>query len=379
MEKEKELKIDSAKSKNYNSIDIVKFICALFVVILHVATYSLSSMAVDGHPPTGAESGPLILYVLPLAYSILRIAVPFFFISSAFFLFKKMNKCETAKEKNDVVKKYCIRLLLLYCFWTILSLPYMLDKCLYNSGYGVEKGIAVYVLRFVTLNAFDGAWYIGASIICALLVHFMSKKLNNYSLLGVSAVLYIIAVLDGAYFNIFTGLISNSDFMFLHSLIPGYESFLNGTIFFVIGKIFAEKENRISLKQSIFMTILFFILMYCELIAVNYLGVSYATDAYFTLVPFSFYFFQMILNINLKDRKAFTFLRKTSTFIYLSHFVILYVLFRFVHRFGWTVFTTSIPVMIATYIGVVGLSIVIYLLISWLMKKKGFKWLKYSI
>lgn len=368
-------KID--KKENYNSVDLFKFICSLLVVILHTSSYCLSNMADGGKVPTGASNGPIITYLLPLVFSVLRIAVPFFFISSSFFLFKKVNKCNTEKEKNQAVKNYCLRILKLYLFWLILSLPYMLDKFLFNSGYDVLTGLGVFAIKIICFDAFDGAWYLGATIFSALFVYLLSKKVKNSGLLVISIIFYVLAVLDSTYFNLF-GLQNNANFMFFQANAPIYLSVFNGFVYFTIGKLFAENENRVSTKVSLIMALLCFALMYGELTLSNYLGLNYATDCFFALLPFSCFFFQLVINIKLKDKKAYRFIRKSSTFIYLSHFSILYVFFRFVNTFNWAVFTTSVPVMIATYFAVVGLCIGVYVLTNSLSKNKSFAWLKYS-
>lgn len=366
-----------AIKENYNSIDLVKFICSLLVVILHASSYCLADMAEEGRVPTGASNGPLITYVLPFIFSVLRIAVPFFFISSSFFLFKKVNKCSTEKEKNQAIKKYCLRILRLYLFWLILSLPYMLDKFLFNSGYDVLTGLGVYAIKIICFDAFDGAWYLGATIFSALFVYLLSKKVNNTSLVVISLVLYITAILDSTYFNLF-GLRSNSTFMFFQANTPIYLSVFNGFVYFTVGKLFAENENRLSTKKSLILTILCFIIMYVELTLSNYFGLNYATDCFVMLLPFSCFFFQLIINIKLKDKRTYRFIRKSSTFIYLSHFSILYIFFRFVNVFNWSIFKTSIPVMILTYFAVVGICITTYLIVKSLSKVKGLGWLKYS-
>lgn len=190
--------------------------------------------------------------------------------------------------------------------------------------------------------------------------------------------MYVIAVLDSSYLNIFGGIISDPNFAFFQKYTPLYLSFFNGSLWFAIGKMFAENENRLKMKTSLTLTIISFVLMYGELLLTNYFGLNGATDAFFTLIPFSCFLFQTLLNIKLKDRKIYRFARKTSTFIYLSHFSILYIFFRFVNVFNWSIFTTSVPVMIATYIVVVALCISGYILIDSTSKHKGFGWLKYS-
>ena len=89
--------------KNYCAIDILKFICSLLVVILHLATYAFADMANGSAPPTGKDN-PFV-FLLPIAYTVLRIAVPLFFVCSGFLLFKKVNKIDTSKQKWEIVKK----------------------------------------------------------------------------------------------------------------------------------------------------------------------------------------------------------------------------------------------------------------------------------
>ncbi len=119
---EKEL---SVKKTQYFAIDLVKFICALLVVTLHIATYAFSNMAVDGAAPTG-HGNILMLILMPLYFVIVRVAVPFFFIASSYFLFKKIKACP--EKRGEFVKKYCLRIFLLYVFWFVVSLPITIDK-----------------------------------------------------------------------------------------------------------------------------------------------------------------------------------------------------------------------------------------------------------
>ena len=63
------------KKESYNSIDIMRVICAIMVVVIHI-------------PPFGSiERFDTINYYLQQYVS--RVAVPFFFITSGFFLAKK--------------------------------------------------------------------------------------------------------------------------------------------------------------------------------------------------------------------------------------------------------------------------------------------------
>ena len=78
--------------KNYNSIDLMKFIMALCVVTIH--TYIVDSM----------KSSILQDFL----YSFIRSAVPFFFITSAYFVMQR--------NENGGILKYWKRIFQLYLF-----------------------------------------------------------------------------------------------------------------------------------------------------------------------------------------------------------------------------------------------------------------------
>ena len=90
--------------KNYNSIDLWKLIMAICVVALH--------------------TNPLIncknYIILSIYFSIVKMAVPFFFLTSGFLLGKKMNK-EISNEL--IVKSYLQKILKLYFKWMLIYTP----------------------------------------------------------------------------------------------------------------------------------------------------------------------------------------------------------------------------------------------------------------
>ena len=81
---------------NYNGIDLCKFLCAIMVLIIHV-------------PPFQGEISEGRGYInFFLQEYLCRLAVPFYFISSGFFLFRKMPVDQLDAE---VIKGYCFKIL----------------------------------------------------------------------------------------------------------------------------------------------------------------------------------------------------------------------------------------------------------------------------
>ena len=70
-------KITQMKSKTYNGLDLLKFIMALFVVMIHVKPNAHSEILTTVFNP------------------ILSIAVPIFFVLSSVLIFKKLTNIKT--------------------------------------------------------------------------------------------------------------------------------------------------------------------------------------------------------------------------------------------------------------------------------------------
>ena len=120
------------EQKNYNGIDLVKFLCAIMVFIIHI-------------PPYQGEVSGLAKYVnFGLQHLVCRVAVPFYFISTGFFLFKKMPLYELDKER---IKSYCFKMLRLLGTWHVL---------LFIGGTG-------------------HLWYLGATVIAIILLKLLME------------------------------------------------------------------------------------------------------------------------------------------------------------------------------------------------------------
>ena len=73
--------------KNYWSLDVAKFFCAILIISAHFASEW-------GTFPT----------LVDYAFSLYVIAVPFFFCCSGFLFFKKLNTLNTKEEKFHILK-----------------------------------------------------------------------------------------------------------------------------------------------------------------------------------------------------------------------------------------------------------------------------------
>ena len=100
---------------NYQLIDVMKYLAAIMVICVHCN-----------------QLFPQDYLNFFIKNILCRIAVPFFFISSAYFVRKG------SKTNENYVKTYLKNLIISYCFWSIIFIPIGLDWIHQNldlSGY----------------------------------------------------------------------------------------------------------------------------------------------------------------------------------------------------------------------------------------------------
>ena len=165
-------------AKEYNSVDILKFVLSVFVMIIH--------------------SGIDKTVISPL----LRMAVPLFFIVSSYFFFSKNKKLNEKTEKREALVCFIKRNVLLYLFWAVLQLPVVM----FMRGYFHDlfpNGVFSTVKDMVLGNGFTGSWYIIASVIGVVVVYWASKVISAGWLVLLTLPLYIVCCLVTNYWNVF--------------------------------------------------------------------------------------------------------------------------------------------------------------------------------
>lgn len=145
----------------YDSIDVLKFILSFLIIQIHTEFY--------------------FIWMKPYV----RLAVPIFFIISAFFFFRR----NPGKEQ---LIGYIKRLSILYLFWFIVWGLYFVyaNRAIVFSSQGF-----VFILRSLVFGStFAASWYIAASIIGTIIVYVLSKLLNDRWLIFITALIYITVV-----------------------------------------------------------------------------------------------------------------------------------------------------------------------------------------
>ncbi|MBQ3118953.1 MAG: acyltransferase family protein [Clostridia bacterium] len=296
---------DNIKKNTYNTIDLFKFIFSLFVVAIHI-------------PPFTSVSTPLHFFTLYLS----RLAVPFYFICSGYFLFKK---------STSNIYKYVYRIFKLYVIWSIIYLPCVLHSAIVNKA-NIAITLTKWFKSFVFVGSYIHLWYLLATVVAVLIVAFCLKmRLSIKSILILSCIFYIIGLIPQTY-SFLLDPIRKCESIFLllkfiqKIIVTTRNGLFEGFLFISLGMLFARKYLSIKIKHAaiLFLASMFF--LGCELIVVRFAGWARAYDLFIFLAPASFFLFYIVKTKQLKNRAIYTKLRTLSSLIFFSHLLIEYIL-----------------------------------------------------
>lgn len=331
--------------RNYDIVDITKFILSLMVVCLHV--------------PCGFD------WMKP----ILRIAVPLFFMISSFFFFSKVRKISDVHSQLECLKHFVVRNLQLYLFYLLLFFPITLHRRKWLES-GILHGIVSFLQDFLFGSTFVASWYIMASIIGMIIVFYLSRKLSNKFMLIFASVMYLFCCLFSNYYHFSEQLMGGFMENFEKVLLVPYNNVFVSFFWIVCGKIFADRSTRPKRSMMIYILVLSVLLLLVESRLTEKL--CRTDDCYIMLIPVCIAIFTLIIqeyNVIFKNGQL---LRKLSTLIYASHGSFIPVCSLVLNKtpFGnvsWILFIVTL------------LACLVYsFIVMKLEKKKYFSWLHYA-
>lgn len=337
------------KKKNYDSLDLTKFVLSIMIVAIHASLF------------------PTVLYPW------LRLAVPLFFVISSFLLFNKINY-SNKKDESKIINSFIIRQLKLYLFWFIILLPItvVIRKNWFSDG--IWMGLYTAIKETLFSSSFIASWFITSTIFGTLIVYKLSKKINYKILLIVFIIINVICCIESSYLSLFINMspVEKIHHIYLTVFPSPVFSFPVSLIWILIGKLFADKTIRIKPLYNIFI-IICCSLLYIEWKYVISITDCYSADCYISLIPTVILMFNLLINIDISLKKAIIF-RKVSVITFPLHGSIAWVLQHLLANFISNGVVIGIAVFILTLI-------IVYLacfIIFKLENKKGFKLLKYS-
>lgn len=340
------------KNTQLESLDMMKFICVFLVIAIHV-------------PPFEDLSEKLNFLV---EQCFCRIAVPMYFITSGYLLFRKIDTSKI-KLQSNIIKKYLFRILRLYCIWSLFYLPVSID---------FNKGVVYAFLRWVVCFIFQGIthlWYFNALIVavvfCSVLLYF--TKGNIKYLLTTGAVLYVIGLLAQSYFAILRPLLQNRVVFFMFNTYlkifgTTRNGLFEGVLFVGFGVFFSQKKYDKDKNKCKLWFLICLLLFLIEVIIVNSFSLNRANDMYIFLVPTAFFLFCLVIQTKIKAQLPYLKIRNIGSLMYCSH-----IYFRKLYDYMICVLCVQKSTLMATsvvrYIMVVALSAFFATMVIMLQRK----------
>lgn len=300
-----------AKSKiNYNAVDLVKFIMSMLVVSIHI--------------------NPFNSYGNPISYwtqnYIARLAVPFFFICTGYFVFRNHD--------DGKIYSYLLHIIKLYIVWTIIYLPLIYVKKIEKYSGGIEDAIEKEVGDLVFKGSYIQLWYLPAVVYAVFIIHLLIKwNIRTRTILCVSAFTYTLGLMYQSYYGIFKKA-PLLDIPAVHSwtkiLLKTIDTTRNGIffgMFFVtIGLIFANINIIMSAKKAAIGFILSMFMGYWEIYFLKYFDIIRAHDMYIFLIPASLFLFYLTAHIELKNSPIFKKCRQIGMLVFCDHLLIDFII-----------------------------------------------------
>lgn len=277
------------------AIDLAKFLAAILVVAIH--THPFDGMDVDYY-----------------FTCFCRIAVPFFFVVSSYFFWRKPDKS---------IRSYTKRLCTIYLVWFLIELPIVYHRFFVDFEYSLPLQILNFFRSLIFSNTFYASWYLMASIIAMNMVWWLSKKLNNKQLLVLAGGGYVLSLISAGYYGITDFPAWSNIHYFLSWALAPANSFIIALIYVVIGKIIAQNNMEewkflSSVHKAILMFVIIAILGAVEITLLR--DSAKITDAFVFLPFLTFVGVIILLRINVTIPNGLArFFRNSSILIYLLH------------------------------------------------------------
>ena len=326
------------KKHRYDSVDLMKFIGSIMIFTMHLNAFN---------------DYEIVSFIFR---KMTQWGVPFFFVTSSFFLF---SKSENGNISKNILTKYIKRILFLYLVYFVINIPSIVYERLITDGITNPLTWIGFCKEALLSSTFTGSWYLNSSIICAVCIYLLSKKLNTKVILIIGGIVELICLLSSQQ-QLLPDFLYNA-FRFLCFPLNSF----GGMFFFAVGKFIFEKRNRI-FNVSIFVYVFIFIIS-CILYISENIGL-FGINLGVGLIPLSVSLVIIVFKISINIKNHIT-LRKLSTIIYCGQGNVLVVC-------GFIRNTLHLNYLTKALIGYVLISIFAILVLA-IQKSNKFKWAKY--
>ncbi len=296
-----------SKSKAYTGIDYFRCIAAFLVIAIHTSPLSAYT-----------ESGDFILTRI-----VSRVAVPFFLMTSGFFLISRYA------YNGDKLKKFIKKTALIYGISIVIYIPLNI----YNGYFSMDNLIPNMIKDILFDGTMYHLWYLPAVMTGAALGWVLVRKAGFRKAMAITLVLYGIGLFGDSYY----GMIDEVPLVkgFYDNLFEISDYTRNGIffapVFLVMGGMAADKAPRISLKKSLVGFGISLLLMLCEGMLLHRFDLQRHDSMYIFLLPCMYCLFSVLTYWRGLEREV---LRTSALVIYIIHPMMIVAVRLFAKLFG---------------------------------------------
>lgn len=289
----------------YGMVDVVKFLCAILIVIGHYVTENAWHGRVN--------------VLLEYGVSIFIIVVPFFFCCAGYFLFGKI--LNNPKNGKNYLYSYCKRIAIMYGGW---SLIYFFFVVMTWVRFGTtKKDVVLYFVNALFYSTYNTIWFLPALCIGSLMTYVVIEHLGFKKASLIAVAFYLIGTIGVSY----SFLLEKNEF--LSTLLKNYNlifvstrnGFFNGFPYIFLGAYIAKKKSEKNKTASIGKFFALCVFWGCcfviEAVVLKFGFNSVNTHTLLFLVPFTYCFVNLCLLIPFRTNKTLKWLRQMSTAIFL--------------------------------------------------------------
>ncbi len=288
--------------KNYYSLDVAKFVCAIMILTAHFVAENCNFK--------GAIDYIFSLYIF---------AVPFFFACSGFLFFEKLNLLNSNKDKHDYFIKYQKRIWIMYLCWTIIYWTFQTIK---YAMYGVTlETLLSQIYTTLVYTSYGTIWFLPALAVAIAVVYF-ARNFKTWILLIGGCVLYVIGCLGYSYTDVLNEIPVLSSLFSIYNkvFLTTRNGLFNGTPLVLVGYFIAKNRNGFNIWCNGVLAIVFcgFTIVEAFLCKLYISPSAPGADTLIMLVPATYFIVSTLVMIDIKKRAVFVWMRKLSLLMFTS-------------------------------------------------------------
>ncbi|MEI5990933.1 hypothetical protein A5881_002438 [Enterococcus termitis] len=280
-----------------NGIDLIKYAAAILIICFHCER---------------VIQDPMLHHLFKNV--LCRVAVPFFFISSSYFVRRGQS------GSPSYLKRYLRSSVQSYLFWSLIYLPIGFMWIQENYSLGAELYPVALLAGLVYTGTYYHLWYIPAMIFGVIIAHWLIKKKGYIPLFALTFVLYLFGSLETYYGYIHNEQLKLFFDQYLNVFITTRNGLFFALIFVSVGYFLWDYREEIAGFQKYFSLLLILsglILVSEGLIVYANMGID--KNFMWSLIPFTAVFFCWSLTLQVKLTIDFKHLRDLGKYYFFIH------------------------------------------------------------